>query len=160
MSILKYFEEIVCAIMLSLVILLICFNIFLRYTTGVSYPWVYEISGIFLVWIVFLGSSIAERMNRHLRVSTIAEWFGEKFVKSIEIFILCLQFVFFAFLIYLGVIVCKEQSIWKTPVLRLNMVFVSSSLVIGISLMAFYTVVAIIRLFLFHNDLHADGVEK
>ena len=64
LNIFTYFEEGLAAIMLPAIVILICFNIFIRYFTGVSFAWIYEVSALLLIWITFLGASIRLRQRR------------------------------------------------------------------------------------------------
>ena len=73
MSILKkiydYFEEGLCTIMLSVMILCLSAQVIIRMTLGSSIAWTEELSRYSFLWTVYLGAALVAKKCAHVRVT-------------------------------------------------------------------------------------------
>ena len=73
MAILKkiydYFEEGMCAIMLSVMILCLTAQVVVRMTLGSSIAWTEELSRYTFLWTVYLGAALVAKKGAHVRVT-------------------------------------------------------------------------------------------
>ena len=73
MAILKkiydYFEEGMCAIMLSMMILCLAAQVVVRMTLGSSIAWTEELSRYTFLWTVYLGAALVAKKGAHVRVT-------------------------------------------------------------------------------------------
>ncbi|SFU97535.1 TRAP transporter small permease [Halomonas korlensis] len=62
-------EEWLSAILLTVVIALLGFQVVLRFGFGRNLSWLEEVSRYFFVWAIYFGFVIAAEQNRHIRVT-------------------------------------------------------------------------------------------
>ena len=78
MSILKkiydYFEEGMCCIMLSAMILCLAAQVVARMTVGTSIAWTEELSRYTFLWSVYLGGALVAKRKTHVRVTAQFLW--------------------------------------------------------------------------------------
>ena len=78
MSILKkiydYFEEGLCCVMLSIMILCLAAQVIARMTLGTSIAWTEELSRYTFLWSVYLGAALVAKRGAHVRVTAQFLW--------------------------------------------------------------------------------------
>ena len=73
-----YFEEGLCCIMLSAMILCLMAQVAARMTLGTSIAWTEELSRYTFLWSVFLGAALVAKRGAHVRVTAQFLWMGDK----------------------------------------------------------------------------------
>ena len=141
----KYFEEGIVVGILCAMVLLICYNIFMRYLTGREASWIYEVASLFLIWLAFMGASIAQKRNRQLSVDTLVRYFPDNLRNPLAFFLDLVQICFFAILLYIGIILTKQQYIWESPTAGISLSLYSLPLVLAMAFMCIYTIITILR---------------
>ncbi len=68
------FEEILCCIMLSTMILCLMAQVLVRMTIGSSIAWTEELSRYTFLWSVYLGAALAAKRGAHVRVTAQFLW--------------------------------------------------------------------------------------
>ena len=87
--------------LLFLLSLLLGVSVFYRYALNDSIYWSNEVARYMLVYITFLGATMAHKHKAHIRIDMILAYVSQKNQKNIEI-IISLLFIFFWVLILLG----------------------------------------------------------
>ncbi|MEO8740126.1 MAG: TRAP transporter small permease [Casimicrobiaceae bacterium] len=64
----RYFEESVACVCLSVVAILVFLQVVMRYGFNTSLAWTEELSGIAMVWAVYMGAALAVRERFHIRI--------------------------------------------------------------------------------------------
>lgn len=81
----KHLEEFLAGICLTVIVLIISINVFLRYVFNSPIDWVSEVATILFVWMVMLGIGAAARYRLHPSIDVIVRLFPGKIRSLIEI---------------------------------------------------------------------------
>jgi TRAP-type C4-dicarboxylate transport system permease small subunit len=100
--ILNHFEEMLGAVVMTVMVTLAFANVVTRY--GVNFPMAFteEITVSMFVWVTLLGSSIAFRQNAHLAVTFFYDAAPTSARRVLFLIANALSIVFFALVVYLG----------------------------------------------------------
>ncbi|NME36677.1 MULTISPECIES: TRAP transporter small permease [Fusobacterium] len=108
--------------------------------------WGQDIIRLSFVYLVFFGGAYCVHTNEHLNIDAFINLFSEKNKKILSIFIECIVFLFFIFLIYYGSIFVKTGINQKAPYLPISMSLYYFSLPLSSFLMAYFELRKIITL--------------
>lgn len=131
----KYFEESLMLILLSLMVIIMGLQVFMRYVMQSSLAWPEETTRYMFIWFVFLGIGYGIRYNIHIRVNLL-----ETFFPSIQKALNIIQdLTFLAFMLYLtkpsfAIMQLIYNSQQHSPAIQLPMIYVYFSLFLGIFL--------------------------
>ncbi len=81
-----HFEELFCAITMSLMVLSLALQIFFRYVVGKSLPWTEEVSRYSFVFLVYFATILSAKNKTHIRVTAQFKPFKENIRKKILLF--------------------------------------------------------------------------
>lgn len=144
-KILLNFGEIISGAFIILATLIVIVNIFLRYVMNTGLWWSEElVTGLF-VWAVFIGSAAGFKRHKHIGVDFILEKLPKSMQKSVNIFVDITLIAINGYLTYLSIIYVSHSYLKPTAVLGISSVWISSSLVISLSLMTIYSVVFLVK---------------
>lgn len=73
-AILDRWTDAVCLAVLAAMTIITCFEVFVRYVLGQSLPWAEEVPKYLMIWLTFLGSSLATRRDMHVGFTGFVEW--------------------------------------------------------------------------------------
>lgn len=153
----KSLEKIVNIIVtiLFIIITIITFvQVITRYFMGISYFWAEELSRFSMVWITFLGATIAVSSSAHTRIDFFINLLPEKLKKFINIFD---EFICMFFSIVISIYSIDTVKIAMKNVstgLKLPMGFVYGALPFAGLFMALYF---ILRIYLRLKDVDIEG---
>ncbi len=104
-----YFEDILGAILLGVMVSIAFINVVVRYLTSFSFAWSEELTINFFVWITMLGIARAYRTGQHLSMSIFYNFFplSGKRICNIISALLCL--IFFGALAYTGTLEVMDE---------------------------------------------------
>jgi TRAP-type transport system small permease protein len=138
-----YFEEIVGGICISITVLLVIINVFLRYGFGLMLGWGEEVATICFTWSVFVGASACYKHKLHIGVDIITQMFNKRIQRFIEILIFLIMIAINITIVILGIsyLISSDKT---TPVMGVSYVWVNSSLVVGFVFMTYHTVKGLI----------------
>lgn len=74
----------VAALALGASVVLMSFQILIRFFFNAPLTWTEEVDRYLFVWVVYLGSAVAVAMNAHIRVTFVIDWAGQKSIDSPE----------------------------------------------------------------------------
>ena len=83
---LKGFEDYICALILLVMTLLTCINVFARYVLLSSMPFVEEFNSLGLVIISLAGATVAAKRGAHLGLTVLVEHLPEKAQRALTVF--------------------------------------------------------------------------
>jgi TRAP-type C4-dicarboxylate transport system permease small subunit len=63
----------VCLAVLAAMTIIACLEVFLRYVMRQSLPWAEEMPKYLMIWLTFLGASLATRRDSHVGFTTVLE---------------------------------------------------------------------------------------
>lgn len=88
-----------------------------------SLPWTEELSRLTIVWLTFLGTSLAIYEKMHLAVTFFVKKANEKTQKGIYFFVHMLTIVFYGILVFYGFKLTASAAGNLSPTLQLSMSF-------------------------------------
>lgn len=108
-------------------------NVLSRKVFMQSWSFVEEITTNFLVWIVFLGASVAAKRRAHLGLTLLTDFLPFKIRRYVALFVTIITVIFFAVMFYYGTQMIGSQIrlAQKTPSLGLPQWWMSLSLPVG-----------------------------
>jgi TRAP-type C4-dicarboxylate transport system permease small subunit len=90
------------SLMLAVAVVLMSFQIFLRFVFNAPLTWTEEVGRYLFVWSVYLGSAVAVAKKAHIRVTILIDLGGPKLDKISRVFDkICCIFAF-SFVAYFG----------------------------------------------------------
>lgn len=140
------FEEVFCAVLLLLMLVVLTIQVVMRFCFNNSNSWSEEMARYLFVWLVYMGASYGFKKKAHIRVDVLLKIFPEKargVVKKIGTVILI---IFTAYITYLGWIYTRDFYMMGqiSLGLKIKMAYVYAAIPIGFFLM---TVRNIVQLF-------------
>ena len=132
-------EEALITLLLSLMSVVIIFQVFMRYALGASLSWSEELARYAFIWMVYVGISFAVRRNRHLSVDAVNMLFGKtgRFVISIISDLLFLAFAIVISVNGWSVVQRVAASGQSSASIEVPMWFVYAAMPTGFSLICF-----------------------
>jgi TRAP-type transport system small permease protein len=149
-------DDIISTFALSVIILLIGFNVFFRFVLNDPIPWTEEVSLGLFVWLVFIGVSSAMKRNSHIGV----DFFVNKMPKPFRI--LCsiiraaaIYYVLIYVFIYIGYYFTLQAVNKVTPVLKISYQLIDIAVPLG----GILTAIHFTRIFIhsFHTQYRQEG---
>ncbi len=101
----KFFKELednICSVILLVMVILTCINVFARYVLLSSMPFVEELNSLGLVIISLAGAAVAAKRGAHLGLTVLTDLLPEKTQKALIILGHILGAVFGLVLLYFG----------------------------------------------------------
>jgi TRAP-type C4-dicarboxylate transport system permease small subunit len=139
MNLVKNLEEILASIAISITVILVIINVFLRYGFGFVMPWGQELAVLCFIWAIYLGISSCYKHGLHMGVDVILAILPKgvvgPFKLMISVFLLGLNGLL-AYLSYEYTMLSKKT----TPVMGVSYFWVNIVLVLCFGLMALHTV--------------------
>lgn len=116
---------------LAMITVIVSIEVILRYFFGMTLYITEELSRYSMVWMVFLGSSLAIRENSHHRVELLVNLFAPKTRAWFNLIAQLLLAVFLVFLIIEGGIALSFQFEQIIPTLNISMFWFYLALPVG-----------------------------
>ncbi len=125
-------------------------NVISRKFLELSLSFTEELTVNLLVWVVFLGGSVAAKRGAHLGLTMLTDMFPTKFRKIVELIVMAIEVVFFAAMCYYSFFTISGQMRlgMTTPSLGWPQWVMSISLPVGSFLLSFRFLEAGIKNFL------------
>lgn len=146
-------EMILGSLAISVTILSVIMNVFLRYGFGIQFIWVEEVSVGCFVWAVFLGATAAYKDKALIGVEVLTQMLPFKGRRVLEI-------VVYTFLLALNIMLCylsyeyTVNSRKLTPGLEVSYAYINSSMIVAFGLMSIYSLKFLLKdVILFSNEL-------
>jgi TRAP-type C4-dicarboxylate transport system permease small subunit len=125
--------------------LLVILQVTTRFVVNIPLSWTEEIAKYLMVYIVFLGSGLAMRNNKHIAIDFLLEVVQPKRRERLEKIILWISAIFAILLAYFGTqltLIVVDQS---TPTLQYSMAWAYAAIPIGAILMLLNIVAALME---------------
>ena len=119
-------------------VVLVFFQVVMRYVFQNSLSWSEELARYIFLWQTWLGASYAVKEHRHLRVEMLADRFKGRSRLVFELFVLLVWFGFSAFLAYQGyrMTAFLAQSGQSSAAMQIPISWAYASVPVGCGLMA------------------------
>lgn len=132
----KNLEKYLLVVLLSSTVILIAFQVFMRYVMENSLSWTEELARFLFIWMVYIGISYGVKERRHIRVDAALHLLSKKGQKLIRIFADVLFMVFCILIIKQGILVAMGLYNFgqTSPALSIPMAYVYLASPMGLSL--------------------------
>jgi TRAP-type C4-dicarboxylate transport system permease small subunit len=140
----KNIEEILASVAISITILMVIINVFLRYGFGFVVPWSEELAVICFIWSVYLGISSCYKHKLHMGVDVVITLLPEKAKIPFQLVISCFLLMINLLLAYLSYDYMMLSN-KVTPVMGMSYFTINGVLFLCFSLMSIHTVNFILR---------------
>jgi TRAP-type transport system small permease protein len=92
----------VASVALAASVVLVSFQIFLRFVFNTPLTWTEEVDRYLFVWVVYLGSAVAVAKKAHIRVTILIDLGGPKLAKICQFVDKICCILAFSFVVYFG----------------------------------------------------------
>ena len=119
----KKLEEVFLVVSLLIMVILMFTQSISRYALGSSFSWGSELAQYLHVWQIWIGASLAVRMQAHIKVDVFINLFPKNIKKYINLLGLIAWFIFALFLAYEGTkyVIDVQASSQSSPSLKIGM---------------------------------------
>ncbi|UFJ41408.1 TRAP transporter small permease [Brevibacillus humidisoli] len=128
---LRYFAAILLAVMSALIVYQVLARILGQYIDMELPRWTEELARYLMIWLVFIGASLAVRYAALIGMEAIAERLPVKPQKGLRIVVLLVSKVFYVVLIIYGIEMLGHVSTQLSPGLKMPMAFVYAAIPAG-----------------------------
>ncbi|MFD1020190.1 TRAP transporter small permease [Thalassobacillus hwangdonensis] len=137
--------ENIAAVFLFTMVLLVFLKVVTRVLIQSSFPWTEELSRYLMIWITFLGASIAFNYAAHIGVDFVVDKLPRMLKAVVQVIAAAACMVFFLLLIFKGFELMGRSMIQSSPALNLPMGYVYAIIPISGILMSFNLVDSTIK---------------
>ena len=128
--IIKYFEELLASVAITIVVLSAFYGVISRYILNNPVAWSNEIATIAFTWTVFLGAAAAWKYDKHIHLDLVYDFFPKR-IKIVSDWLKNLILaVFFVFVLYLSIQFTITAYNKPTAILRIPFSYVDVPVVI------------------------------
>lgn len=120
-------------------------GVFMRYFFNSPWHWTEEMSGLLMVWIVFLGMAVAERNETNLTISFITDSMRPKLAALVNLVMCVLSVALLLYMAWLGYKLAGSVQMRVTQILKVSMYWIYIAVPIGAVLTAVFTLPQIKR---------------
>ena len=128
-------EDICLVIMFALMVIFIFLQIIMRFVVGHSLVWSEELGKFIFVWLSWLGISIGERRNEHIKITLLTDRLSPKLQKIFEIVAYLILLAILGVIIYYAVQLVAFQWKVKYAGIKISTSWGYLSLVLGCGFM-------------------------
>lgn len=138
-------EDICLVSMFALMVFFIFLQIIMRFVFNHSLVWSEELGKFIFVWISWLGISIGERRNEHIKITLVIDKFSPKWQKIFEIIAYLILAAILLVTIYYAVILVEFQVNVRYAGIKISTSWGYLSLVLGCGFMLLRLISVIVR---------------
>ncbi|GAB5375611.1 MAG: hypothetical protein AcusKO_20730 [Acuticoccus sp.] len=106
-----------------------------RFVFGIAIFWGEELARYLMIYMAFIGASVAMRCNLHPRLTVFATMLPLAVQKVLEAIIYVLLLLTLVILFWQGLDIAREEGIMRTPALRIEYFWVFLAVPVGAALM-------------------------
>ncbi|APX92725.1 C4-dicarboxylate ABC transporter permease [Halomonas sp. 1513] len=107
--------------------------------------WTEEVSRFLLIWITFLGATLAFQRGRHIAVTFVVEALPRRLQRLARIAALLVALGFMIALVVIGYQYMHAQSFQRSASLRLSMTYIYAVIPLASALMSWYALVDLVE---------------
>ncbi|SDM67490.1 TRAP-type C4-dicarboxylate transport system, small permease component [Franzmannia pantelleriensis] len=107
--------------------------------------WTEEVSRFLLIWITFLGATLAFQRGRHIAVTFVVEALPRRLQRLARIAALLVALGFMITLVVIGYEYMHAQSFQRSASLRLSMTYIYAVIPLTAALMSWYALVDLVE---------------
>lgn len=155
-----YWTGIGVMILVAAFTLLVCVSVFLRYGLSQGLDWSEEAGRYLMIWMGFLGASLALRNGAHVGVTMLRDALPTPIRRVVLLVGTAAVFGFFAMVTYQGILLLGMVSSKESLVLPISMLWPYLAIPVGALLMLIQLLPVAIREWKTGTGLHVSEVEE
>jgi len=118
--------------LLVLALVLITFAAVLaRYLLGTPIQWTEEMSGILMIWIVFIGAIGCEIEKSHLHIDVVTNLLNRRAQRALEALVAAGSVGLLGAMAWLGYALAEKAALKKTPILKVSWFWLDIAVTVG-----------------------------
>lgn len=121
----------VLALLMGTMAILVILQVLNRSIFHLPIHWSEELSRYLMIYVVFLGSSLAMRHNKLISIEVLPQMLSEAKRKILLLFIMLLSFVFFILMLVYGIQMIERVSAQSSAIMEISMAIPYASIPIG-----------------------------
>jgi TRAP-type transport system small permease protein len=138
--------SIICIILTAILIIIIPIQVIFRYIFNHALSWPEELAGFCFVWLTMIGATVCLFKRSHVGVSLLVSKLPESFQRTLAVISYIIISIYSYLLITQGYLIIEIVSRQLSPILRINMSWMYSPiLVVGI-ISLYYCLVIILNI--------------
>lgn len=122
--------------------------------------WTEEVARFLLIWITFLGATLAFQRGRHIAVTFLIEALPGHLRRLARLVALLVALGFLVALVVIGYRYMQVQSFQKSAALRLSMTYVYAVIPLSAAVMAWYALIDLVELMIPGPDHGGSGSDE
>ena len=140
----------------SAMLIVILLQVIFRYVIKGSLPWSEEVSRYLMIWIGFVGGSLAFRYGEFIGIEVLRNKLTPGGSRVLEVVISVSVILFLSFLVVFGIDFALKGAIQRSAVLRIKMTYAYMSIPIGAAFCLVHAVVFLLEQLRFGESARAD----
>ncbi|TDL81254.1 TRAP transporter small permease [Palleronia sediminis] len=134
---LAHLEEVFIAILLGSASVILFANVVARYGFNTGVVWAEEVVRYQIIWLVFIGSSVAVRKGIHIGIDALPQVLPAPLAHALRVAVLCICVLFCAALLYYSILLVMQTRAFgqKTSAMQMPFWIVQLAIPIGAGLM-------------------------
>lgn len=134
-----HLDDIVGCLGLTVTLVVVSANVFLRYFLSSALPWVEEIATMGFAYAIFIGAAAVYKRHMHIGIDLIVNLLPKSGAKAVNFLVSAFIFVFSVFIVYLGWINAVEAWEKPTAYLKIPYFFINISIPVGFAYISAYS---------------------
>jgi TRAP-type C4-dicarboxylate transport system permease small subunit len=143
-------EKWIAGALLGVMALLLVAGVFFRYVVGTPFVWSESVSRLLIVWLTFVGSSIAFAEKKHITVDSIIHFLPGVVRPLVRLCVFVLVALILGYMTYLGYLYCLSVSRNTSPMLGISLAYFAMAMPITFVIGLFHVFV---NIFIKHDFL-------
>ena len=139
--------EVISVVLLVLMIVITCYQVFLRYVFNSPTSWSGELAIIFLIWFGYLGIALGVKEKGHISIDFIYNKLNLTYRKCLDLFFYVCMIIFSIMMIVNGKLLFSVTTMQKLPATGLSKALLYLTLIVTGILMILYSVQNILEIF-------------
>lgn len=136
----------ICLAILAAMTVIACLEVFVRYVLGQSLPWAEEVPKYLMIWLTFLGASLATRRDGHVGFTTVVESLPPRARRWVVLVTRVLVLLFLYYVVRWGIVLALTMGfVSVTSALQIPFFYVFVAVPIGGGLMILQLAVLTLR---------------
>jgi TRAP-type C4-dicarboxylate transport system permease small subunit len=134
-----HFEEVATALLLAIMIGSIGLSVFCRYVLKMPLSWTEEVVLLCMVWVVFLGASIATKHKEHIIIDIVVSLAPRRLAKGMEVVSLSVIIAVLALLVWQGIRLVEVTQDVETTALGIPTMYIYAAVPVSALLMLIHS---------------------
>ena len=130
--------EVISCSAFAVVLLVVFFNVLLRYLFSISFRWCEEVAAIGFVWVIFIGAAVCYKRKMHIGIDVLVLILPRKVSFALQVSVNIFMVLLNIWLVYLSLTFSINAWVKLSLALRIPYTFVDIAAVIGFSFMSWY----------------------